>query len=85
VKTLEVIEFIKAPEKVDGTCAARKSSVNQKHQPTHVSNFSAIKFDYVAKMDVPNLGDMVTARWIVDWNIPDPAEGGTVEYRKVVK
>jgi protein-tyrosine-phosphatase len=53
------------------------------HQPTHVSQFSDIRFDYVAKMDVPDLGDMVTAKWIADWDIPDPAQGGIAEYRKI--
>jgi arsenate reductase (thioredoxin) len=53
------------------------------HKPRHISAFSDIKFDYVAKMDVPDLGDMVTAKWIVDWNIPDPAQGGATEYRKI--
>ena len=53
------------------------------HKPRHISDFSDIKFDYVAKMDVPDLGDMVTAKWIADWNIPDPAQGGIVEYRKI--
>ena len=48
-----------------------------------LSAFSDIKFDYVAKMDVPDLGDMVTAKWIVDWSIPDPAQGGLPEYRKI--
>jgi len=55
------------------------------HECRHISNFSDIKFDYVAKMDVPNPGDMVTAKWIVDWDIPDPAQGGIVEYRKIRK
>ena len=55
------------------------------HECRHSSNFSDIKFDYVAKMDVPNPGDMVTAKWIVDWDIPDPAQGGIVEYRKIRK
>ena len=36
-------------------------------------------------MDVPDLGDMVTAKWIIDWDIPDPAQGGIVEYRKIRK
>ena len=53
------------------------------HKPKHISAFSDIKFDYVAKMDVPDLGDMVTAKWIMDWDIPDPAQGGSAEYRKV--
>jgi arsenate reductase len=53
------------------------------HECRHISDFSDIKFDYVAKMDVPDLGDMVTAKWIADWDIPDPAQGGIVEYRKI--
>ena len=53
------------------------------HECRHISNFSDITFDYVAKMDVPDLGDMVTAKWIADWDIPDPAQGGIVEYRKI--
>jgi arsenate-mycothiol transferase len=53
------------------------------HKPTHISAFSDMKFDYVAKMDVPDLGDMVTAKWIADWDIPDPAQGGAAEYRKI--
>ncbi len=53
------------------------------HEPRHISDFSDIKLDYVAKMDVPDLGDMVTAKWIADWDIPDPAQGGLVEYRKI--
>ena len=53
------------------------------HEPTHISHFSKITFDYVAKMDVPDLGDMVTAKWIADWDIPDPAQGGSTEYRYI--
>ena len=53
------------------------------HKCRHISCFSGVKFDYVAKMDVPDLGDMVTAKWIVDWDIPDPAHGGIAEYRKI--
>jgi hypothetical protein len=34
-------------------------------------------------MDVPDLGEMVYARWIEDWNIPDPAQGGMREFRRV--
>src|SRR5215216_8021068 len=37
------------------------------HECTHISEFSDLTFDYVVKMDVPDLGDMVTAKWIVDW------------------
>lgn len=54
-----------------------------RHQPRDISAFSDTKFDYIAKMDVPDLGDMVTAKWIVDWDIPDPAQGGIAEYRKI--
>ena len=54
-----------------------------RHQPKHISAFSGVKFDYVAKMDVPDLGDMVTAKWIADWDIPDPAQGSIAEYRKI--
>jgi protein-tyrosine-phosphatase len=32
-----------------------------RHEPRHISAFSHMTFDYVAKMDVPDLGDMVTA------------------------
>lgn len=53
------------------------------HKPRRISDFSDIKFDYVAKMNVPDLGDMVTAKWIADWDIPDPAQGGTTKYRKI--
>jgi arsenate reductase (thioredoxin) len=53
------------------------------HKPRHISDFSDVKFDYVAKMDVPDLGDMVTAKWIADWDIPDPAQGGIAEHRKI--
>ena len=49
----------------------------------HLRFFRYLKFAYVAKMDVPDLGDMVTAKWIMDWDIPDPAQGGSAEYRKV--
>jgi protein-tyrosine-phosphatase len=52
-------------------------------EPKHISAFSHIKFDYVGKMDVADLGDIVTAKWIEDWDIPDPAQGGSAEYRKV--
>lgn len=55
------------------------------HELRQISDFSDIKFDYVAKMDVPDLDDMVTAKWIAQWNIPDPAQGGLTEYRKIRK
>jgi len=32
---------------------------------------------------VRDLGDMVTAKWVMDWDIPDPAQGGIAEYRKI--
>jgi protein-tyrosine-phosphatase len=35
------------------------------HKCRHISHFSNVTFDYDAKMDVPDLGDMVTANWIV--------------------
>src|SRR2546429_7235083 len=53
------------------------------HKPRHISAFSNIKFDYVAKMDVPDLGDMVIAKWTADWDIPDPAHGAAAEYRNI--
>ena len=34
-------------------------------------------------MDVPDLGDMVEAKWIANWDIPDPAQGGVTEYRRI--
>jgi hypothetical protein len=34
-------------------------------------------------MDVPGPGDMVRAKWIVDWDIPDRAQVGIVEYRRM--
>ena len=52
------------------------------HKCRHISCFSDVKSDYVAKMDVPDLGDMVMAKWIVDWNIPDPAQSGIAEYAR---
>src|SRR5438270_11495139 len=49
------------------------------HEPKHISAFSDIKFDHVSKMDVPELGDMVRAKWIADWGIPGPWQRGHVE------
>jgi arsenate reductase len=49
----------------------------------HVSQFKKIKFDFVAKMDAPDLGNQVKARWIETWDVPDPAQGGIDEFRKV--
>jgi hypothetical protein len=42
---------------VEGKCAANRES-----------HFSNVTFDHLAKMDVPDLGDMVRAKWIVDWD-----------------
>ena len=28
-------------------------------------------------------GDLVQARWMENWDVPDPARGGTKEFRKV--
>jgi arsenate reductase (thioredoxin) len=53
------------------------------HEPAHISRFHHIEFDFVAKMDVPDLGDMIDAKWIENWDVPDPAKGGMAEYRKV--
>jgi protein-tyrosine-phosphatase len=53
------------------------------HRPKHISVFAKGKFDLVAKMDTPDLHDMVHAKWMENWDIPDPAEGGIEEYRKV--
>src|SRR5947208_16569844 len=41
------------------------------HEPKHISAFSDIKFDYVAKMDVPDLGDLVIAKRNADRDIPE--------------
>lgn len=53
------------------------------HRPRHISAFQDIKFDFVAKMDTPDLGDLVHARWMENWDVPDPANGGVEEFRKV--
>ena len=53
---------------------------------TRISDFLDIRFDCVAKMNVPDLGDMVTAKWIADLDIPDPAQGcGAIEYPKILE
>ncbi|HEV7476623.1 MAG TPA: low molecular weight phosphatase family protein [Burkholderiales bacterium] len=54
-----------------------------KHRPKHVSDFQKITFDLVAKMDAPDVSDFVTAKWIENWDVPDPANGGIEEFRKV--
>lgn len=53
------------------------------HRPRHVSAFQHIKFDFVAKMDTPDLGDLVQAKWMENWDVPDPANGGPAEFSKV--
>jgi protein-tyrosine-phosphatase len=53
------------------------------HKPKHVSEFQKITFDLVAKMDAPDVSDFVKAKWIENWDIPDPANGGIEEFRKV--
>jgi arsenate reductase (thioredoxin) len=53
------------------------------HRPKHVSDLQKIDFDFVAKMDVPDVSDMVSAKWMENWDIPDPAKGGVHEFRKV--
>lgn len=53
------------------------------HEPRHVSAFHHLKFDLVAKMDAPDIADFVNAKWIENWDIPDPAQGGVEEFRRV--
>ena len=55
------------------------------HRPKHVSALQTIKFDMVAKMDVPEteIDGQLSAKWIESWDVPDPADGGLEEYRKV--
>jgi hypothetical protein len=53
------------------------------HRPRHVSDFQHFMFDFVAKMDAPDIGDLVQARWMENWDVPDPARGGPSEFRKV--
>lgn len=54
-----------------------------RHEATHVSVFHHLKFDLVFKMDAPDLSDYVHAKWMENWDIPDPAEGGIEEFRRV--
>ena len=53
------------------------------HECKHVSVFSKMTFDFVAKMDVADLGDAVKAKWIETWDVPDPAQGDVVHFRAV--
>ena len=52
------------------------------HRPKHISEFQKHSFDFVAKMDVPDVSRSVSAKWIENWDVPDPAKGGLEEYRK---
>ena len=54
-----------------------------RHQPRHVSAFQHLEFDFVAKMDTPDIGDLVQARWMENWDVPDPARGGAKKFLKV--
>jgi protein-tyrosine-phosphatase len=53
------------------------------HRPRHISAFQGTTFDLVVKMDAPDLSDFVHAKWMENWEIPDPANGGLAEFRKV--
>ncbi len=53
------------------------------HRPRHISAFQGTTFDLVVKMDAPDLSDFVHARWMENWDVPDPANGGIEEFRKV--
>jgi arsenate reductase (thioredoxin) len=53
------------------------------HDPHHVSVHHHLEFDLVAKMDAPDISDFVQAKWIENWDVPDPANGGVEEFRRV--
>ena len=53
------------------------------HVPRHISDFQHMEFDLVAKMDVPDISNFVRAKWIENWDIADPAQGGPEEFREV--
>jgi protein-tyrosine-phosphatase len=53
------------------------------HRARHISAFQGTTFDVVVKMDAPDLSDFVHAKWMENWEIPDPANGGLEEFRKV--
>jgi len=53
------------------------------HECKHVSANKKITFDFVAKMDVADLGDAVKAKWIETWDVPDPAQGEIEHFREV--
>jgi protein-tyrosine-phosphatase len=73
-------------EKVNPVAVAAMREVGyvlSKHEAQHVSAFHHLKFDVVYKMDAPDLSDYVKTKWMENWDIPDPAEGGIAEFRRV--
>jgi arsenate reductase (thioredoxin) len=73
-------------DKVNPTAIAAMRELGydlSKHRAQHVSAFSDLKFDVVYKMDAPDLSDYVKANWMENWDMPDPAEGGIEEFRRV--
>jgi arsenate reductase (thioredoxin) len=53
------------------------------HRARHVSAFSHLTFDAVYKMDAPDLSDYVKAKWMENWDVPDPAQGTLEHFRAV--
>lgn len=53
------------------------------HECKRLSVFKNETFDFVAKMDVADLGDAVKAKWIETWDVPDPAQGDLEHFREV--
>jgi protein-tyrosine-phosphatase len=53
------------------------------HRSKHLSEFREETFDFVAKMDTPDLSDLVKSKWMENWDIPDPAQGGMDAVRRV--
>jgi len=73
-------------EKVNPVAVAAMREIGydlSKHEARHVSAFHHLKFDAVYKMDAPDLSDYVKTKWMENWDIPDPAEGGIEEFRRV--
>lgn len=73
-------------EKVNPVAVAAMREIGydlSKHEAQHVSAFHHLKFDAVYKMDAPDLSDYVKTKWMENWDIPDPAEGGIEEFRRV--
>ena len=54
-----------------------------KHRAQHVSAFLHLTFDAVYKMDTPDLNDYVKAKWMENWDVPDPAQGEIEQFRHV--